>query len=63
MNFIINQNVEKFIILVNVFYLLFLRDMCEGYVSLKDADDEQSNFANKLNKIIKGITSIEKSYF
>ena len=63
MNFIINQNVEKFIILVNVFYLLFLRDMCEGYVSLKDADDKQSNFANKLNKIIKGITSIEKSYF
>ena len=45
------------------FTYCFLRDMYEGYVSLKDADDKQSNFANKLNKIIKGITSIEKSYF
>ena len=43
---------------------IFLRDMHEGYLSLKDADDVQSKFANKLKSIGKGIKSIEKkSYF
>ena len=63
MNFIINQNVEKLIILVNVFYLLFFKRHVWRIRIIKSADDKQSNFANKLNKIIKGITSIEKSYF
>ena len=44
MSSIINQNVENFIILINILYLLFfLRDMYEGNLSLKDADDEQAN--------------------
>ena len=45
MGYIINQNIEKFIISVTMLYLLFLRDIHEGYLSLEDGDDEQSNFA------------------
>ena len=41
------------------FPIIFLRDIHEGYLSLKDDDDEQSKFANKL----KSIKSIAKSYF
>ena len=51
----INQNVENFIILINILYLLFfLRDMYEGNLSLKDADDEQSKFIAKLKNLDKG---------
>ena len=38
-----------------ILYLLFLRDILEGYLSLKDADDERSKFAYKVNNIDKGI--------
>ena len=44
MSYTIHQNTEKFIILANILYLLFtcfLRDIHEGYLLLKDADDEQ----------------------
>ena len=41
----------------------FLRDINEGYLSLKDADDEQTKFANKLKSINKGIKSIKKKLF
>ena len=52
MSSIINQNVENFIILINILYLLFfLRDMYEGNLSLKDADDEQSKFIAKLKNL------------
>ena len=55
MSSIINQNVENFIILINILYLLFfLRDMYEGNLSLKDADDEQSKFITKLKNLDKG---------
>ena len=49
MSYIINQNVEKFAILVNILYLLFffLRNIRERYLSLKDADNEQSKKPNK----------------
>ena len=43
--------------------IVFLRDIHEGYLSSKDADDEQSKFANKLNNIDKGIKSVEKKLF
>ena len=59
-SYIINRNVEKFIILVNILYLLFLRDIHEEYLSLKDADDEQSNFLAKLKNLNKGKKSIER---
>ena len=55
MSSIINQNVENFIILINILYLLlFLRDMYEANLSLKDADDEQSKFTTKLKNLDKG---------
>ena len=50
---------EKFIILLNILYILslvnivFLRDIYEGHLSLKDADDKQSNFATKLKNLDK----------
>ena len=39
MGYILNQDIEKFIIFVNIPYL-FLRDTNEQYLSLKDADNE-----------------------
>ena len=52
-----NQNVEKFIlILVNSLCLLFLRDIHEGHLSIKD----QSNFAIKLKNLDK---SKKKEFF
>ena len=55
MSSIINQNVENFIILINSLYLLFfLRDIYEGNLSLKEADDEQSKLTAKLKNLDKG---------
>ena len=45
MSYVINENIGKFIILVNILHRFFLRDIHEEYFSLKDADDEQNNFA------------------
>ena len=42
---------------------IFLRDIHEKYLSLKDADDEQSKFANKLKNISIDINSVEKKFF
>ena len=56
MIYIINQNEQKFIILLNALYLLFFkRDIIEEYLSQKDLDDEQSNVANKLDSIVNPI--------
>ena len=35
--------------------IAFLRDIHEGYLSLKDADDEQRKFASKLKSVDKDI--------
>ena len=34
--------------------IVYLRDIHEGYLSLKDVYDEQSNFATKLKSLDKG---------
>ena len=41
----------------------FLWDIREGYLSLKDVDDYQKKFANKLKSIDKGIKSTDKKLF
>ena len=46
---------------VNVNYLLFLRDIHESNLALKDADREQGKFVNKLKGIVKGRKPVEKS--
>ena len=62
MGYIINQNVEKFLIL-NIFCLLFfLRDIHEGQLSLEDTDEKQSNFASKLQNLSKSKKAIEKEF-
>ena len=43
--------------------IVFLRNIHEGYLSLKEADDEQNNFAAKLKNLGKGEKSTEKSFF
>ena len=48
---------------MNIIYLLFLRDAHLGYLSLKDADDEQSNFAAKLKNLDKSKETIKKNFF
>ena len=40
-----------------------LRDVHDGNLSTKKADDKQSNFANKLKNFNKGIKTLEKKYF
>ena len=40
-----------------------MSDVHEGYLPLKDTDNEQNNFANKLENIDKGIKSEEKKLF
>ena len=47
-SYIVKSNVKKFVIILDIFYLLFLRDKYDGYSSLKDADDEKRNFADEL---------------
>ena len=42
---------------------MFLRDIHEGYLSLKDTNDEQIKFPNKLKSIDKSIKLIEKKFF
>ena len=41
----------------------FLWDIREGYLSLKDVDDYQKKFANKLKSIDNGIKSTDKKLF
>ena len=52
---IMSKNLEQFIILVNITYLLFFfRDIQEEYLSMEVGDDEQSNFAAKIKNLDKG---------
>ena len=44
-------------------HIAFLRDIHEEYVWLKDADYEQSKFANEFKNIDKGPKSVEKNLF
>ena len=53
----------KLIILLNIHYLLFLKDKHEGYLSLVNADHRQGNFANELKKFGKGTKTPEKNSF
>ena len=53
---------EKLIILVNIIYF-FLRHIHEGYFSLEDADNKQSNFATELKNFDKDIKTCEKKSF
>ena len=53
----------KLIILLNIHYLLFLRDIHEGYLSLVNTGHRQSNFANELKKFAKGTKTLEKNFF
>ena len=41
----------------------FLRDIHEGYLSLKDADNKQSKFATQLKNFDKSIKRISKKKF
>ena len=50
-SYIIKHNVKKFVIIVDMFYLLFLRDIYDSYSTLKDTDDEKRNFAAKLKNL------------
>ena len=43
--------------------IIFSKDIHEGYLSLKNVDDEQSKFANKWKNIVKGVKSVEKKLF
>ena len=62
MSYIINQ--KHFKVLGNNFYLLFFfRNIHEGYLSLKDIDDEKNKFADKLKNINKGMKLVGKKLF
>ena len=54
---------EKLIILVNIHYLLFLRDIYEGHLSTEGANNKQSNFTNELKNFDKGAKILDKKYF
>ena len=56
---------EKLIIWVNIHSLpiVFLSDIDKGYLSLKDADDKQSNFATELKNFDKSIKTIDTKSF
>ena len=43
--------------------IVFLIDTHEGYLSLKDAHKEQSNFAGKIKNLNKSKKTIEKYFF
>ena len=47
-------------ILANICYLMFLRDIHEGHLSLEDADNKQSNLVNELKNFDIGIKKIFK---
>ena len=50
---------------MNIFCLLFFiwRDIYEGHLSLKDADDEKSIYAAKMKNPEKNEKKIEKQFF
>ena len=48
---------------MNIIWLLFLRDKHEEHISLKDADNEQNNFAAKLANLEEDKKPIQKHFF
>ena len=55
---------KKLIILVNIHYpLFFKRDIHEGYLSLENADNKQSNFATEWKNSDKGIKETKETSF
>ena len=44
-------------------YFLAIIYIHEGYLSLKNVDDEQSKFADKWKNIVKVVKSVEKKLF
>ena len=42
---------KKILISVNIYYLLFLRDICEGKLTLEEADNERSKIIHELKAI------------
>ena len=43
--------------------IVFLRDIHDGHLSLKDADDEQINFAAQLKNLDNGKKQLKRSFF
>ena len=54
---------QKIIFLANIHYLFFLRDIHEGNLTLKDADEEQSKLASILKDLNRDVKPIEKISF
>ena len=58
------SNIEKFIVLVNILYLLlFLRDIHKRYLSLEDAVVEQSNFEAKFKNLDASKKQLKRTFF
>ena len=49
----VKKSNRKKLVLVNILYFYFLRDLLEGYLSSEDAGDEKSKFSNEVNNIDK----------
>ena len=49
--------------MVNIHYLLLLRDINEGYLLLENCNQKQSNFAIELKNFEKGTKTLEKKSF
>ena len=54
---------QKIVFLANIHYLFFLRDIQEGNLTLKDADEEQSELVNILKDLNRGVKPDEKRSF
>ena len=52
---------EKHKILINIQYLLFLRDINEGHLSIEKADNKQGSFPSELKNFEKSLKTLEKS--
>ena len=53
----------KLLILVNIYYLLFLRDIHNEYLQLEKADNNQCNFAIELKNFDKSTKTLGKKFF
>ena len=43
--------------------IAYLRDILEGHLSIKKADNKQSNFANELKNFDKVLQTLQKVFF
>ena len=57
MRWIINQSAEKLITPVNIYRLLFLRDIQESRYKLEEIDNEESNLVNELKSLKHNISN------